>query len=148
PRAHLEVGLGLEELKLVEDLEGNVGQLARAVRAFRVEAPEVDVGKVVVGPAFGRGDAHFRRGGRVVDLDPEAGEELLRLFAGQAALGDVALVEGREMLVQVAGVHGVPAVELGYRAEVGEPVALEGLPEIARRLGRNAGADLGDPEQL
>ncbi len=52
------------------------------------------------------------------------------------------------MLVQVAGAHGIPAVHLGDRTEVDEPVHLDGFPEVARGVGGNPPADSCDLEQF
>ena len=52
------------------------------------------------------------------------------------------------MLVEVSGAHGVPAVELGDGRKVDEPVHLDGLPEVARRVGGDPAADVGYLEEL
>ena len=51
------------------------------------------------------------------------------------------------MLIEVAGVEGIPSVQLGDDGQVAEPVVLEGLVEIARGAGRDMAADLGDLQQ-
>ena len=122
--------------------------LVRAVGAVREQAAEVDVGEVGVGAALGGGDAHLGRRGVVVELDEEALEELLRPLPRERAVGESALVEGQQVLVEVAGVEGVPAVELGDDGEVAEPVGLQRLVEVAGRVGRDAAADVGDLLQL
>ena len=48
----------------------------------------------------------------------------------------------------MTGVHRVPAVQLGDRAEVHEPVHLDRFPGVSRRVGGHAPADAGDALQL
>ena len=45
------------------------------------------------------------------------------------------------MLVDMSGVHAVPAIEFGHGAQVDEPVHLDGLPEVAGRVSRDPVAD-------
>ena len=65
-----------------------------------------------------------------------------------AAVGQPAAVERVEVPVEVAGAERVPGVELGGDAQVDEPVRLQRLPEVARRVRRDARADLGDALKL
>ena len=58
-----------------------------------VDAADVDLGEIGVGAALGGGHAHLGRGGLVVELDPEALQQLFGLFAGQRAVGQPLLVE-------------------------------------------------------
>ena len=108
-RAHLDVGLGLKELEFVEDLEGDVRHLARAVGAVALDAAQIDVREIVVGAALGRGHSDLGRRGSIVDLDPEAGKEFLGLLARERAVGQALLVEGGEVLVEVAGGSSRPS---------------------------------------
>ena len=112
------------------------------------EPAEVDVREVGIGPALRRGDPDLGRGRVVVELDEEALEELSRTLAGQGAVGEAPLVEGAQVLVEVAGVEGVPAVELGDDREVAEPVRLERLVEVAGSVCGDPGTGLGDLAQL
>jgi len=144
----LNAGLGLKELELVQDLQDDVGDLVGAVRAVPLQAAQVDLGEVVVGAALLGGDAHLGGSRGVVDLDPEAGEQLLRPLPVQGALGQALLVEGSQVLVDMPRVHGIPAVEFGDGAQVAEPVGLEGLLEVPWRMGRDPPAGLGDLPQL
>ena len=113
------------------------------------QAADVDVGEVGVGAAFRRGgDADLGRRGMVVELDEEAFEQLAGGFARQRAVGQAALVKRQQVLIEVAGVEGIPAVELGDHGQVAEPVVLERLVEIPRRVRRHVAANLGDLQQL
>ena len=80
----------------------------------------------------------------VVDLYPEAADVLLGLLAGESAGSRLLLIERSQMLVEMTGVHGVPAVELQNRAEVAEPVHLYGLAECPGSILRYPRADLDD----
>jgi hypothetical protein len=85
--------------------------------------------KVGVGAALGSGHAHLGRGGLVVELDPEALQQLFGLL-GQRAVLQALLVEGKQVLVELARAEGVPGVELGGHAQVHEPVGLQRFPEV------------------
>ena len=82
------------------------------------------------------------------ELDPQAAQELLRLVVIQRPFLHALLVEGIEVLVDVAGVHGIPAVELRHGPEMDEPVHLDGLPEVAGGMGRHPMAHGGDLLEL
>ena len=122
-------------VELFLDFEDDVGDFVGGAVAVAVYAADIDVGEVVVGAALKCCDSDFGRCGLVVELDPEAGDEFLGLVAGQCAFCDALLVEGEEVLVDVSGVHGVPAVELCDGAQVHEPVHLNGFPEVAGCVG-------------
>jgi hypothetical protein len=144
----LDVVAGLEDRHLVDDLQQQVGHLVDRVLAVARQAGEVDVGEVGVRPALGGGDAHLGRCGVVVELDPPALQELPGILARQRAVRQAALVEGPQVLVEVARVEGVPAVQLGDHREVTEPVHLQGFPEVPRGLRGHAAAHTGDALQL
>ena len=78
----LDVGAGLDQVQLVDDLEQQVRHLAHAVGAVAPHAAEGDAREVRVGPALGGRDAHLGRRGVVVELDEQAAQELLRLPRG------------------------------------------------------------------
>jgi hypothetical protein len=84
--ADLERGAGLQQAHLLDHVEDQVGELVDAVGAVGLEAAQVDLGEVGVGAALGGGDAHLGRGGLVVELDPQALQQLFRLLAGERAL--------------------------------------------------------------
>ena len=146
--ADLDVALRLEQAQLVEEFEADVGDFVGAVGAVALQSREVDVREVVIGAAFLRRYSDFRRGRRVVDLDEEAGEQFFSLVARERAVCQSLRVERREVLVEVSGAHGVPAVEFRDGREVYEPVHLDGLPEVARRVCGDPAADVGYLEKL
>ncbi len=119
-----------------------------SVAAVAQQAGEVDVGEIGEGPALGRRHADLRRRGVVVELDEEALQQFPRGLACERAGGEARLVEGPEVLIEVARAEGVPAVELGDHGEVAEPVHLQRLVEVAGRVGRDPPADVGDLQQL
>ena len=146
--ADLHHGAGLQQAHLLDHLEDEEGDLVDAVLALGVDAAGVDQGEIGVGAALLGRDPHLGRRGMVVELHPEGLQQLAGLFAGQAAVGQAAAVEGEQVLVEAAGVEGVPGVGLADHAQVDEPVVLQRLMEVARRLRRHALADGGDAQQL
>jgi hypothetical protein len=82
----------------------------------------------------------------VVELDPEALEQLLGILAVETAVFEALLVEGLEVLIEVSRVERVPAVELGDDAEVVEPVGLERFPEVGGSVGGDPLAVARDPQ--
>ncbi len=143
----LDVALRLQQRQLAHDVEQQVRHLVHAVAAVGPQAADVDVGEVVVGAALRRGHPDLGRRGVIVELDPEALQQLFRLLARAAGLEEPA-VERLEVLVEAAGVHRVPAVELRDRAEVHEPVHLQRLVQVAGRAGGDAPAHLGDAAEV
>ncbi len=129
-------------------VEQQVGQLVRSVAAVAEQPGEVDVGEVGVGAALRRGHADLGRGRVVVELDEEALQQFARRLPRQRAVGESLLVEGPEMLVKVPRAEGIPAVEFGDDGEVSEPVGLQRLVEVARRVRGHPPADLGDPAEF
>ncbi len=144
----LEVRGRLQQVHLVDDLEQQVGDLVGAVGAVGEQAAEVDVGEVGVSAALLGRDADLGRRRVVVELDEEALEQLARRGLGQRAVGEPLPVERQQVLVEVPGVERVPAVQLGDHAEVAEPVRLQRLVEVARRVRRDAAAHGGDALEL
>ena len=84
----------------------------------------------------------------VVHLDPEAGNQLLGLLAGERPVGQALVVKRLQVLVEVAGGHGIPAVKFGYGGEVYKPIHLQGFPKIARGLGGHPTAYGGNAQQF
>jgi hypothetical protein len=144
----LDVGAGLEEVHLVDDLEEQMGDRVGAVRAIAEQAAEVDVGEISVCAAFGGGDADLGRCRVVVELDEEALEQFPGFGLRERPIGEAALVEGKEMLIEMAGIERVPAVELGDHSKMTEPIGLQRLAKVARRVGGARVNSLGDLEQL
>ncbi|EKD38768.1 MAG: hypothetical protein ACD_75C00615G0001 [uncultured bacterium] len=142
--ADMDAGLGLEEVQFVRDFQAEIGDLVAGIGPGRIQAPEVDLGKIVVGPAFLGGDADLGGSGMVVDLDPQAAEQFLGPVAVKTSRGDILFIKWQEMLVYMAGGHGIPAVQFGDGAEMDEPVHLQCFVEGPRLLGRHPPADFGD----
>ncbi len=130
----LDVTRGLQEVHLVDHVEDEVGDLVGAVGAVGKEPAEVYVGEIGIGAALRGGHAYLRRGRMVVELDEEALHELARAFFGEGAAFQTLPVEGIKVLVQVPRAEGVPAVQLGDDGQVAEPVGLQGLPVVGRRV--------------
>ena len=131
--AHLDRAAGLKQPHLLDHVQHQVGDVVDAVRAIGHDAARVDLREVGVGAALGRGDAHLRRRGLVVELDPEALEQFLGRVVRQRAVGQPAAVERVQVPVEVAGAERVPGVQLGGHAQVDEPVRLQRLPEVTRQ---------------
>ena len=147
-RADLDGRAGLQQAHILDHVQQQIGHLADAVRAVGEQPAGVDLGKVGVGAALFGGDAHLGRSRLVVELDPEALQQFLGLFARKRAIGQPALVEGRQVLVEVAGVEGIPGVQFAGYAQVHEPVVLQRLPEVARGVGGHPTAHFGDAFQF
>jgi len=64
----------------------------------------------VVSAAFLGCHADFRRGGLVVELDPETLRQFFGLFVRERAIVQAAPVERLQVVIQVAGVEGVPGI--------------------------------------
>ncbi len=86
--------------------------------------------------------------GWLLNFHPQALQQLRGGVTVEAAVGDAALVERLQVLIEVARVVRVPAVELGDHPEVDEPVGLDGPPEVARGVGGHTATNLGDPLEL
>ena len=80
----------------------------------------------------------------VVELDEESLQQLARRLLGQCLFGEPLLVEWQQVLVEVARIEGVPAVEFRDHRQVAEPVVLQGLVKVARGVGGDVPADVGD----
>ncbi len=148
PAGDLHVAAGLQQMHLVDDVQQEVRELVGAVAPVRQEPGQVEVGEVRVGAAFGGGHTHLGGRGVVVELHEEALQQLLRGVPGEGAFGQPLLVEGPEVLIQMAGAVGVPAVQFGDDGQVAEPVGLQGLVEVARGVGGNPAADPGDRQEF
>ena len=78
--ADLDHGARLEQAHLLDDVEEEEGQRVDAVRAVGLQAADVDQGEIGVRAALLGRHADLGRGGLVVELDPEALEELAGRF--------------------------------------------------------------------
>ena len=131
-------------MHLVDDVQKQVGDLVRSVRAVGQQAAEVDVGEIGVGAAFGGRHPDLGRRGMVVELDEKGFQQFPRLLVGKRAVGKALPIERQQVLIEVAGIERIPAVQLGDYRQMAEPVVLQGLVKIARRMGRHVRADIGD----
>ena len=146
--ADLHVGTRLEQLHVVHAVEDQIADLVDAVSAVRGNAAGVDVRKIGIGTALLERHADLRRGGLVVELDPEALKQLERLIARQASFGDVGAIERNHMLIEAARAVGVPGVKLARHSQMHKPVHLQRLMEGLRLMGRHDGAVLRDGKQI
>lgn len=144
----LHVGVGLDEHHLVHAVQDEVGHLVHAVGAVGRDAARVDVRKIAVRAALLEGDAHLRRRGLVIELHPQALEQLERPVAVERAGGEVRAEVADQVLVEPAGRVGVPRVRLARDGQVDEPVALDPLPEGPRAAVRHDPAVLRDLREL
>ena len=135
---------GLQDMQFLHHFQQDIGNLAHAVRTVGLDAADIDVGEIIVGAALAGRDSYFGWRRLIVHLDPETTDQLFRLVAGQGARGDLALIERREMLVEMAGVHRIPAVQLGDGSQMHEPIHLDGFTEGPRRMRRHPAAGFGD----
>ena len=127
----------LQLVQLLLNLQNHVGELVHAGVPVPIDTADVNVREIIVGTGLAGGNTHLGRRRLVVELNPQATQEFLRLVVGQTTLLQPFLVERIEVLVDMAGIHGIPAVELGDRPKVDEPIHLNRLPEVAGRMGRN-----------
>src|SRR5690606_8260078 len=107
----LEVGAGLQQVHLIDDVQQQVRELVRSIRTVAQQAADVDVREIRVSAAFGGGDADLGRGGVIVELDEEAFQQLAGGFFRQRAVGKAALVEGQQVLIEMSRAESVPAVQ-------------------------------------
>ncbi|OPZ65285.1 MAG: hypothetical protein BWY83_03042 [bacterium ADurb.Bin478] len=146
--AELNIRTGLQQTHLVDHIQDQIGDLIDAVRAISLQPSAVDVGKIGVGCAFSGRDPHLGWRGLVVKLDPKALQQLSCKALIQITCRPVGLIKRIEMLVQAAGIKGIPWIELCDHAEMDKPVGLQRLMKGARRLRRHSSADLGDALQF
>ena len=146
--ADLHRRTGLQQPHVFDHVEEEVGHVVDGIGAIDLHAAGVDLREVGVGAALGRSHAHFGRRGLVVELDPEALQQLFGLIARQRPGGHFALIERIQMLIEMAGAEGIPRVEFGGDAQVHEPVILQRFPEVARRLRGHVRAHFGDALQF
>ncbi len=84
----------------------------------------------------------------VVELDPEALQELASAVPSQRAVCQPLFVKGVQVLVKTARVERIPGVELGDHAQMHEPVGLQRFPEVPGRVLRHPRTHLGDAQQF
>jgi len=82
----LNHGARLKNPHLFDDVEEQVRKLVDAVRSVGFKPAEVDQRKISIRSALFGGDADFRRGGLIVELNPEAFEKLPGKILAQRAV--------------------------------------------------------------
>ena len=80
----LQIAAGLEQVHLVDDVQQQVRNLVRSVRAVGQQSADIDVGKIGVRAAFGSRHSDLRRRGMVVELDEKRFEQFPALVRGSA----------------------------------------------------------------
>jgi len=148
PLAELDAGARLDQLHLFHDVEHQIGDFINCVAAVGLQAADVDQGEVGIGAALFLGNADLRRRRLVVELDPEALQQLLGQVPGERTVFEPLNVERIEVLVEPARVERIPRVQLRNHTQVDEPVGLQGFVEIARGVRGDPGTGFGDPQQL
>ena len=138
-----DVGLGLQEVHLLDDVQHQVGQFVAGILPILVHPAEGDeLAERGVDALVGTDPALVVVG--VVVFDPQTLEPLLGLPGGQATALDVGLVVGVEVLVNTARGDAGAGVTLGDQHQhVGEPKGLEGLGEGLGGLPGDLAADAG-----
>src|SRR5450759_2423955 len=99
-------------MHLVHDVEQQMRNFVRTIRAVAKQSTDVDIRKVRVSAAIGCRDADFRWRGMVVELDEETFQQLAGALLRQRAVGQSPFVERQQMLVEMAGVERIPTVQL------------------------------------
>ncbi len=122
--ADLNGRTGLKQAHVFDDIEQKIGDIVHPVGAVRFHTAKVDLCKIGVGAAFSRRHAYFWRCRLVVELDPEAMQQLFGSLAGQGAVFDAPLVKWIQMLVETPRIEGIPGIELGGHPQMNEPVIL------------------------
>ena len=137
-------GLGQTNVHL--RLHAHVGQIVGGVQTVLVlTAHDEILEQTVTGKALGGGGVtHLVQ---IVELDPDAVQQLLGGLIGDLAGVQIGLEEGIHVLVEAAGGDGVTR-GLHLHELLDEPEALASLVEGAGGLGGNMIAGLGDGQQL
>ena len=138
----------LQLMQLLLDFENDIRQFVGGTLAVAVHAADIDIREVVIRAAFEGRHAHLRGCWLVVELDPQTTQQFLGLLARQRPFLDAFLIEGPQVLVDMPGIHRVPAIQLSHRTEMHEPVHLYRLPQIPGGMGRHPLAHLGNLLQL
>ena len=138
----------LQLVQLLLNLQNHKGNLVGSTASVAFHTTDVDIGEVVVSTALEGCHTHLRRRRLVIELDPQAGNQLLRLVASEGAVSQSLFVEREKMLVDVTRIHRVPSVQLSHCTQVHEPIHLNGFPQVARCMSRHPSAHAGNLLQL
>ena len=147
-RGQLNAAAGLRQTHFLHDVENHEGDLVDRILAPGIDPADIDQGKVGVGAALLLGDSHLRRCRLIVELDPEAAQQFPSFGSRQRPGRQALPIEGIQMLIQPAGIEGIPGIQFRNHSQMDEPVHLQSLVECPRRVGRHLGADLGDSQQF
>ena len=146
--AYLYIGTGLQYSHIRYYIQQQVGHFVYAVRAVGLNSTNVYVCEIGIGPAFGQRNPHLGRCRLVVEFYPETLKKLLGFFPCKGPILKPLLIEGIQVLVQFAGVKGIPRIKLRYNPDMHKPVRLQRLPEVPWGVGGDMGANLRNPFQL
>ena len=138
----------LQLVQLLLNLQNHERQFVGGAASFAVYTTYINISEVVIGATLEGRHTHLRRSRLVVELNPEARQQFLGIVARKGSIVDALLVEREQVLVDVTGIHGVPAIEFSNGAEVYEPIHLNGFPQVARSVGGHPTADVGNLLQL
>ena len=138
----------LQQVQFFEDFEHDIRYFARSVATIGLHATYINIGKVVVRTAFLCRNTHFRRCRMVVYLNKEARHQFLCLLAGQSPVFQSLFIERSQMLVEVSRIHGIPSIQFRDCPKVNEPIHLDSLPEVARRMSRHPATNFSNALQF
>ena len=97
-------------------LEDDIRYLVGGTVSVTVHTPDIDIREVVVRAALQSRYSNLRRRRLVVELNPQTRDQFFSLLTGERAISQSFLIEGIEMLVEMSGIHRVPAVQLCDRS--------------------------------
>ena len=144
PYADRQRRLGQPHVQL--SLQAHIGQLVGDIHALLVLSADNQVLEQTVAckTLGGGGIAHLIQ---VIQLDPDAIQQFLRLFQRQGAIVHPLPEQGVHILIEASGRNGVPA-GLQLQQLLDKPERLARLVEITRRMGRDVVAGIRNLEQL
>lgn len=147
--ADLDVALGLQEAKFVEDLEADVGttSLDPSVPSAFSPARFIFVKSLYV-PLSAAVTPTLGGAGVLLTLIQRQERSSFCRFPVQGTFLHVLFIEGCEVLVKVSRAHCVPSVKFCYGAKVYEPVHLDSFPEVSWRICGYPSAGIGYLEKL
>ena len=127
----------LKDMEFLNYFEHNIRNLAGSIRAIGLNSTQINIRKIVVSSAFACSNPDFWRCRMIVHFYPETGDQFLSFISGKRSLGYLFIIKRCQVLVEMAWVHGIPAIQLGNCSQVNKPVHLYGFPKISGSIGRN-----------
>ena len=118
----------LQFVQFLLNLQNHVGELIGSTIAFTIHTTDIDIGKVIICSRLQGRHTHLWRCRLIVELDPQTRNQFLCLVTGQRTVSKSLLIERPQVLVDMSGIHRVPAIQFRDSAKVYEPVHLDGLP--------------------